>query len=84
MFNGLAKLLSVGFIGSIDRRAERGSANGSKSSQHRVDPGDVDATGLQNKVCSVLSGSFCPASLWWFFCVCESTVTVTFCTNTRL
>lgn len=27
MFNGLAKLLSVGFIGKIDRHAERGSAN---------------------------------------------------------
>lgn len=49
MFNGLAKLLSVGFIGSIDRRAERGSANGSKSSQQWVDPGDVDATGASKQ-----------------------------------
>ncbi len=41
MFNGLAKLLSVGFIGSIDGHAERGSANGSKSTQQCVDPRDV-------------------------------------------
>lgn len=45
VFNGLAKLLSVGFIGSIDRRAERGSANGSKSSQLCGDPRNGDATG---------------------------------------
>lgn len=41
----LAELLSVGFIGSIDRRAERGSANGSESSQSCVDPRDAAATG---------------------------------------
>lgn len=49
MFNGLAKLLSVGFIGSIDRHAERGSANCSKSSQQCVDPGDVVATGASKQ-----------------------------------
>lgn len=49
MFNGQAKLISVGFIGSIDRHAERGSANGSKSSQLCVDPRDVDATGASKQ-----------------------------------
>lgn len=49
MFNGLPKLLSVGFIGSIDRHAERGSANGSKSSQQCVDPRDVVATGASQQ-----------------------------------
>lgn len=61
MFNGLAKLLSVGFIGSIDRHAERGSANGSKSSQRCVDPRDVVATGAL-KQCLLSVGPACPAS----------------------
>lgn len=39
MFNGLAKLLSVGFIDSIDRHSERGSANSSKPC---ADPRDED------------------------------------------
>lgn len=55
MFNGLAKLLSVGFIGSIDRHAERGSANGSTSPQQCVDPRDVDVTGASERCLSYVS-----------------------------
>lgn len=73
MFNGLAKLLSVGFIGSIDRHAERGSANGSKSSQQCVDPRDVDATGLQNNVYCMLA-HFVERLCGLFFSVCINTL----------
>jgi len=48
---GPAKLLSGGFIGSIDSHAERGSASGSKSPQQRVDPEVEMPQGLHNNVC---------------------------------
>lgn len=54
----------VGFIGSIDRHAERGSANGSKSAQQCVDPGDVDATELRNNVYCMMASRAEP--LWSF------------------
>lgn len=49
MFNRADKPLSVGSIGSIDRHAERGSENGSKSSEQCVDPRDVEATGASKQ-----------------------------------
>lgn len=56
VFNGLAKLLSVGSIDRIDRRAERGSAKSRESLLSRADPRDVDTTGNKNE--KYISNSF--------------------------